>query len=114
MPHTLPGNWYQVLGVRYPGATTEEIKRAYKHFSVKLHPDKNAHHKEMAEGLFKQIGHAKDRLLDTEARRRHDADIQGRDRRQRREVHQCNRGAATHDPGQEGRRPGEPNTLTMR
>ena len=24
------GNWYQVLGVRYPGATTEEIKRAYK------------------------------------------------------------------------------------
>ena len=88
MPDTLPGNWYQVLGVRYPGATTEEIKRAYKQLSVKLHPDKNAHHKEKAEGLFKQIGKAKDGLLDTEA-------------------------PATHDPGQEGRRPGEPNTLTM-
>ena len=56
MPDTLLGNWYQVLGVRYPGATTEEIKRAYEHLSVKLHPDKNAHHKEKAEGLFKQIG----------------------------------------------------------
>ena len=52
MPDTLPGNWYQVLGVRYPGATTKEIKRAYKQLSVKLHPDKNAHHKEKAEGLF--------------------------------------------------------------
>ena len=113
MPDTLPGNWYQVLGVRYPGATTEEIKRAYKQLSVKLHPDKNAHHKEKAEGLFKQIGKAKDGLLDTEARRRHDADIQRGDRRQQREVRHCNRGAATHDPGQEGRRPGEPNTLTM-
>ena len=113
MPDTLPGNWYQVLGVRYPGATTEEIKRAYKRLSVKLHPDKNAHHKEKAEGLFKQIGKAKDGLLDTEARRRHDADIQRGDRRQQREVRHCNRGAATHDPGQEGRRPGEPNTLTM-
>ena len=107
------GNWYQVLGVRYLGATTEEIKRACKQLSVKLHPDKNAHHKEKAEGLFKQIGKAKDGLLDTEARRRHNADIQRGDRRQQREVRHCNRGAATHDPGQEGRRPGEPNTLTM-
>ena len=47
------------------------------------------------------------------ARRRHDADIQRGERRQQREVRHCNRGAATHDPGQEGRRPGEPNTLTM-
>ena len=78
-----------------------------------LHPNKNAHHKEKAEGLFKQIGKAKDGLLDTEARRRHDADIQRGDRRQQREVRHCNRGAATHDHGQEGRRPGEPNTLTM-
>ena len=29
MPDTLPGNWYQVLGVRSPGATTEDIKWAY-------------------------------------------------------------------------------------
>ena len=111
MPDTLPGNWYQVLGVRYLGATTEEIKQAYK--QLKLHPYKNAHHKEKAEGLFKQIGKAKDGVLDTEARRRHNADIQRGGGRQQREVRHCNRGAATHDPGQEGRRPGEPNTLTM-
>ena len=96
-----------------PWATTEEIKRAYKQLSVKLHLDTNAHHKEKVERLFKQIGKAKDGLLDTEARRRHDADIQRGDRRQQWEVRRCNRGAATHDPGQEGRRPGEPNTLTM-
>ena len=76
MLDTLPWNRYYVLGVRYPWATAEEIKRAYKRLSVKLHPDKNAHHMEKAEGLFKQIGKAKDRLLDTEARRRHDANIQ--------------------------------------
>ena len=88
-----------MLGVRHPGATTEDIKRAYKRLGVKLHPDKNAHHKEKAEGLFKQIGKAKDGLLDTEARRRHDADIQRGARRQQRELRHCNRGVATHDPG---------------
>ena len=45
MPDTLPGNRYQVLGVRYPGARTEEIKRAYKQLSVKPHLDNNVHHK---------------------------------------------------------------------
>ena len=97
----------------YTGATTEEIKQAYKQLSVKVHPDKNAHHREKAEGLFKQIGKAKDRLLDTEARRRHNADIQRGTRCQQREVRKGNRGAATHGPEQEGRRPWEPNTLTM-
>ena len=113
IPDTLPGNWYQVLGVRYPRATTEEIKRAYKQLTVKVHPDKNAHHKEKAEELFKQIAKAKDGLLNTEARRRHDADIHRGTKRQQREVHQGNRGAATHGPEQEGRRLGEPNTLMM-
>ena len=50
--------------MRYSEATTEEIKRAYKQLSVKLRPDKNAHSKEKAEGLFKQIGKAKDGLLE--------------------------------------------------
>ena len=75
-----------MLGVRYPRSTTEEIKQAYKQLSVKVHLDKNTHHREKAEGLFKQIGKAKDGLLDTEARRRHDADIQRGDRCQQREV----------------------------
>ena len=81
----------------YPGATTEEIKPAYKQLNVKLHPDKNAHHIKKAGGLFKQIGKAKDGLLDIEARRRHNAGIQRGDRRQQREVRHCNRGAATLD-----------------
>ena len=98
IPDTLPGNWYQVLGVRYPGATTVEIKWAYKQLSVKVHPDKSAQHREKAEGLFKQIGKAKDGLLDTEARRRHDADIQRGTRCQQREVRHGNRGAATRGP----------------
>ena len=78
-----------------------------------MHPDKNTHHKEKAEGLFKQIGKAKDGLLDTEARRQHDAGIQRGTRRQQREVRLGNRGASTHGPEQEGRRPGEPKMLTM-
>ena len=74
MPHTLPGNWYEVL---VPWG---------HHRRIKVHPDKNAHRREKAEGLFKQIGKAKDGVLYTEARRRHDADIQRGTRRQR-EVH---------------------------
>ena len=38
MPDTVPGNWYYVMRVRYPGAATEEIKRAYKQLSVKVAP----------------------------------------------------------------------------
>ena len=98
--------------MRYLGATTEEIKRAYKQLSAKCTKTKT-HHRERTEGLFKQIGKAKDGLLDTEARRWHDADIQRGTRRQQPEVRQANRGAATHGPEQEGRRLGEPNTLTM-
>ena len=44
-PWTLKG------GVKPPqGKPSSVIKRAYKQLSVKLHPDKNAHHKEKAEG----------------------------------------------------------------
>ena len=53
--------------MRYPWATTEEITRAYKQLSVKEHLDKKTPHREKAEGLFKQIGRAKDGLLDMEA-----------------------------------------------
>ena len=62
--------------MRYLGATMEELKRAYNELNVKVHPNENAHHREKAEGLFKQIGKAKDGLLDIEARRPHDADVQ--------------------------------------
>ena len=54
--------------------------------SVKVHPDKNTHHREKAEGLFKQIAKANNGLLHAEAQRRNDANIQRGDRRQQREV----------------------------
>ena len=113
MLDTLPGNWYQVLGVQYAGATTEEIKQAYKQLNVKVHPDKNAHHREKAEGFFKPIGKTMEGLFDTEAQRLHNANIQRGIRHQQREVPQGNRGAVTHGPEQKGRRPREPNMPTM-
>ena len=113
MPDTLPGNWYQVLGVWYPWATTEEIKRAYSAAQCQATPRQKRAPQGEGRGTVQKIGKAKDGLLDTEARRWHDTDIQRGDRRQQREVRHCNRGATTHDPGHEGRRPREPNTLTM-
>ena len=74
--HTLPKKWYQGIGVRYLGTTTQETKRAYKQLGAKLHPHKKAHHKKKAEGPFKHIGRALDGLLDTGPRRWHNVDIQ--------------------------------------
>ncbi|MCW1301623.1 MAG: J domain-containing protein [Candidatus Parvarchaeota archaeon] len=47
---------YKVLGIK-PGASEEEIKRAYKSLAKKYHPDLNAGNKE-AEEKFKKINQA--------------------------------------------------------
>jgi len=63
-------DYYEILGVTRT-APAEEIKRAYRKFAVKLHPDKNpgdAH----AEEKFKELGEAYDVLMDADKRAAYD------------------------------------------
>ena len=58
---------YRILGLA-PGASVDEIKKAYRELAVKYHPDKVAHlgeeFKSMAEQRFKQIQEAYQTLTD--------------------------------------------------
>ena len=58
------GNPYDVLGVR-PGATDEEIKKAYRALSRKYHPDANINNpnREQAEERFKEIQQAYNQIM---------------------------------------------------
>jgi molecular chaperone DnaJ len=62
---------YTSLGVK-KGATTEEIRSAYKTLARKHHPDANAGDTK-AEERFKEISHAHDVLSDPDKRRAYDA-----------------------------------------
>lgn len=57
-------NPYDVLGVS-PGASDEEIKKAYRALSRRYHPDANVNNpdKEQAEEKFKQIQQAYDQIM---------------------------------------------------
>lgn len=55
---------YQVLGVN-PGASDDEIKKAYRTLSRKYHPDANVNNpnKEAAEEKFKEVQQAYDQIM---------------------------------------------------
>lgn len=58
------GNPYDVLGIS-PGATDEEIKKAYRALSRKYHPDANVNNpnREQAEEHFKEIQQAYNQIM---------------------------------------------------
>jgi len=63
-------DYYDVLGLTR-GASTQEIKRAYRKLARKYHPDVNPADK-TAEGKFKEVTAAYEVLSDQEKRRRYD------------------------------------------
>ncbi|CAM9682992.1 unnamed protein product [Discosporangium mesarthrocarpum] len=60
-------SFYSVLGVK-PGASQEEVKRAYRREAVKWHPDKNSGNVAEAEQRFKEIQEAYETLKDPQLR----------------------------------------------
>lgn len=63
-------DYYEVLGVK-KGASADDIKRAYRRFAMKYHPDKNPGDKE-AEAKFKECAEAYEVLSDTQKRQQYD------------------------------------------
>ena len=65
-----------------PGATDEEIKKAYKEMAFKRHPDKNPGNPRATED-FQQLGNAYAVLKDKAARRNYDMFFEARKARKR-------------------------------
>src|SRR3990172_7416181 len=63
-------NYYYILGIP-PNSSSEEIKKAYRKLSLKLHPDKNDGDK-FFEERFKEIQEAFQTLSDSEQKRKYD------------------------------------------
>lgn len=63
-------DYYEVLGVER-GASTDDIKRAYRRLAIKYHPDKNPGNKE-AEEKFKECAEAYEVLSNVDKRKRYD------------------------------------------
>src|SRR5947207_5507339 len=63
-------DYYEVLGLGRD-ASEEEIKKAYRKFALKYHPDKNPGDKS-AEESFKEIGEAYEALSDPQKRAAYD------------------------------------------
>jgi DnaJ family protein C protein 17 len=76
-------DWYEVLGV-VPGATKDEINKAYKKKALKLHPDKNRDNPNAA-ALFQQVHKALEILSDDKQRAAIDAALKAKFERQKRD-----------------------------
>lgn len=50
-------NYYKILGLN-PGASDEDIKKAYKKLALQYHPDRNKENSEIASDKFKEISNA--------------------------------------------------------
>ena len=59
-------DYYEVLNVQ-KGASSEEVKKAYRRLAIKYHPDKNPGDKE-AEEKFKEATEAYEVLADSQKR----------------------------------------------
>lgn len=70
-------DWYAVLGVR-PGASGDDIDRAFRKQCFKWHPDRNQDDPDTAHERFVEIGEAYAVLSDPTARSRHDRSAQRR------------------------------------
>lgn len=62
-------DYYDILGLP-KSATTDEIKKAYRKKSIKVHPDKNSQPK--AEDAFKKLSQAYSCLSDDSKRKSYD------------------------------------------
>jgi molecular chaperone DnaJ len=64
-------DYYEVLDVS-PGASADDLKRAYRKLALRWHPDKNPDDRAVAEERFKELNEAYQILADPERRSRYD------------------------------------------
>lgn len=96
---------YAVLGIPR-GATSSEIRRAYRRICLKVHPDKEAD--PAAQGMFELVRHAHTVLMDPVARKKYDARNEWMEAHPEVIVHDVRAtpsGPARRRPSANGRRP---------